>query len=384
MDESIARRTAIAVAVLIAIIYIATLIVYARIESWQLADLTDSLGFSLWISAFTVVGVIIAFHRPGNLVAWICLAFSGVWSIWILFDGLLIYESAHPGTLARPDLIAALANPLWVPGVGLIGFLLLLFPDGRLPSPRWRPVAWVLTGTIALLALTGLFLPGVLQDRQYVNPLGIEALEPFDQGVPGIALVIILILCILASAISVVVRYRGAVGNERLQLKWMMAAGLVAALAYALLFFWGEFDIQFVWIVIPVAIGLSMHRHRLYDIDHLIRRTVGYTLIIGLLFVVYAGVVFVLRELLPVKGSIAVAASTLAVAALFNPLRRRVQERVDRRFNRTRHDAWQVADRYAHSLGDQIDPDRIVDGWIRVISETVQPATVAVWMRSEA
>jgi hypothetical protein len=237
VDESIARRTAIGVAVLIGVIYLATVFVYTRVESWELSDLGDTIGFSLWVTAFTVVGVIIAFHRPGNPVAWICLAFSGVWALWIFFDGLLLYESAHPGTLFRPDLIAALANPLWVPGVGLIGFLLLLFPDGHLPSPRWRPVAWLLGGTITILTVTALFLPGVLQNREYVNPLGIEVLEPFDQGIPGIALVITLVLCILASAISVVVRYRRAVGIERLQLKWMMAAGLVAALAYALLFF---------------------------------------------------------------------------------------------------------------------------------------------------
>ncbi|MDP9493988.1 MAG: hypothetical protein M3P87_02005 [Actinomycetota bacterium] len=301
MDESIARRTAVGVAALIGSIYLASLVVYAWIESWQLADLGDALGFSLWITAFTVVGVIIAFHRPGNPVAWICLTFGGVWSIWILLDGLLIYEAAHPGTLTRPDLTAALAHPLWVPGVGLIGFLLLLFPDGHLPSPRWRPVAWLLGGNIAVLTVTELLLPGVLQDREYVNPLGIEALEPFYQGAPGIALVMILVLCILASALSVVVRYRRTVGVERLQLKWMMAAGLVAALAYALLFFWDGFYIQVVWAVIPVAIGFSMHRHRLYDIDRLISRTVSYALVIGLLALVYIGGVFLMNLVFPLE-----------------------------------------------------------------------------------
>ncbi|HEY6628392.1 MAG TPA: hypothetical protein VI193_05390, partial [Acidimicrobiia bacterium] len=206
MDQSIARRAAIGVAVVIALIYIATVFVYTRIESWELADLGDTIGFTVWIVAFTVVGVIIAVHRPGNPVAWICLGFSGAWSVWILLDGLLIYESVNPGALARPDLIAALAYPLWVPGVGLIGFLLLLFPDGHLPSPRWRPVAWLLGGTIAILGVTELFLPGVFQEWEYVNPLGIEALGSFREGAPGVTLVLILVLCILASAVSVVVR----------------------------------------------------------------------------------------------------------------------------------------------------------------------------------
>ena len=380
MDESLARRVAIGVAVVIAITYVASLIVYARIESWQLT-LSDALGFSLWISAFTVVGVIIAFHQPGNLVAWISLAFGGVWSIWILLDGLLIYESAHPGTLARPDLIAALAHPLWVPGVGLIGFLLLLFPDGRLPSPRWRPVAWLLGGTIAVLTVTGFFLPGVIQDKEYVNPLGIAALESFDQGAPGMGLVVILVLCILASAVSVVVRYRRAVGIERLQLKWMMAAGLVAAIAYALLFFLGDFDIQLVWALIPIAMGMSMHRHRLYDIDRLISRTVVYTVVAGGVALVFVAVIFVFQEILGAEGPIGVAGSTLAAAALVNPLRRRVQNRVDRRFNRSRFDAERVAEGFAEGLANETDASQIVNGWLDVVSETLQPKTVGVWVK---
>ncbi len=380
MDESLARRVAIGVAVVIAITYLASLIVYARIESWQLT-LSDALGFSLWISAFTVVGVIIAFHQPGNLVAWISLAFGGVWSIWILLDGLLIYESAHPGTLGRPDLIAALAHPLWVPGVGLIGFLLLLFPDGHLPSPRWRPVAWLLGGTIAVLTVTGFFLPGVIQDKEYVNPLGIAALESFDQGAPGIGLVVILVLCILASAVSVVVRYRRAVGIERLQLKWMMAAGLVAAIAYALLFFLGDFDIQLVWALIPIAMGMSMHRHRLYDIDRLISRTVVYTVVAGGVALVFVAVIFVFQEILGAEGPIGVAGSTLAAAALVNPLRRRVQNRVDRRFNRSRFDAERVAEGFAEGLANETDASQIVNGWLDVVSETLQPKTVGVWVK---
>jgi hypothetical protein len=384
VDQSIARRTAIGVAVLIAVIYLASLFVYARIESWQLGDWGDAIGFGLWGTAFTVVGVIIAFHRPGNPLAWICLGFSGVWSIWILLDGLLIYESIHPGTLPRPDLIAALAGPLWVPGVGLIGWLLFLFPNGRLPSPRWRPVAWLFGGTLTILASTSFFLPGVLQEREYVNPLGIEALESFDQGLPGYVLVVTLVLCILASAVSVVIRYRRAVGIERLQLKWLMAAGLLSALAYGLLFFWDDFNIQLIWASIPIAIGLSMHRHRLYDIDRLISRTVSYALVIGLLALVYIGVVFLMNLVFPLEGNLAVAASTLAAAALFNPLRRRVQARVDRRFNRTGHDAGKVTDSYGRSLGNEVDPDRIVEGWIGVVSTTIQPSTIAVWMRSQA
>lgn len=374
------RRVAIGAAALIAVFYLGSLVVFGSMghQQWAWAD---ALGFSLWISLFTVVGVLIAFHRPGNPIAWICLGFSGVWSIWIFLDRLLAYESANPGSLSRPDLIAALAHPLWVPGVGLIGFLLLLFPDGRLASPRWRPVAWLLGGTMAVLTLTGFFLPGVVQDTVYRNPLGIEALESFDQGLAGFALVITLVSCILAAAVSVVVRYRKASGTERLQLKWLMAAGLVAALAYASLFVWGDFDVQLVWALIPIAIGLSMHRHRLYDIDRLISRTVVYAVVVGAVALVFIGVIFIIQEILGAEGPIGVAGSTLAAVAVFNPLRRKVQNRVDRRFNRSRFDAQRVAEGFAGGLANETDAGRIVDDWLEVVSETLQPTVIGVWVK---
>jgi hypothetical protein len=380
VNQSSSRRVAIAAAFLVGTVYLATLVVFANVGAWQLVDLVDAIGFSIWVAAFTVVGVIIAFNRPGNAVAWICLGFGAVWSVWMFADGLLTYEAANPGTLTRPDLLAALVDPMWVPGVGLIGFLLLLFPDGRLPSPRWRPVAWTLGATILVPTVTAFFLPGVIQDREYVNPLGVEAMAPWDEGIPGMALVLTLVLCILASAVSVVVRFRRSVGIERLQLKWIMAAAVVAALAYALLFFWDEFMIQFVWAAIPIAIGLSMHRHRLYDIDRLISRTVSYALVVGTLLIAYSGMVFAVGAL-PLEGSIEVAAATLAVAALFNPVRKRIQTVVDRKFNRSRYDAEVVVEDFANGLRNETDGDRILRGWMGVVSETMEPSSVGVWTR---
>jgi hypothetical protein len=374
------RRLAIGAAALITAFYLGSLLAFGNAGPWVWAD---ALGFSVWILSFTVVGVIIAFHRSGNPVAWICLAFSGVWSIWIFLDGLLAYEAANPGSMSRPDLIAALAYPLWVPGVGLIGFLLLLFPDGHLPSPRWRYVAWLLAGTMTILTLTGFFLPGVIQETEYLNPLGIEALETFDQGVAGFALVVILVLCIGASAVSVVVRYRTAVGTERLQLKWLMAAGVVAAAAYALLFFWDEFNVQLVWSLIPIAIGLSMHRHHLYDIDRLISRTIVYAVVVGALAIVFASVIFVLQQVSPFESDLAVAASTLAAAAAFNPIRNRVQKRVDRRFNRSRYDAERVSVEFASGLRDETDSGQILDRWAGVVTRTMQPTSMGIWLKPD-
>ena len=373
------RRLAIGAAALIAAFYLCSLYLFGNMGPWVWGD---ALGYSLWISLFTVVGVIIAFHRPGNRIAWICLGFSGVWAVWVFLEGVLAYESANPGSLSRPDLIASLAYPLWVPGVGLIGFLLLLFPDGHLPSPRWRPVAWLLGGDIALLTITGFFLPGVIQETKYVNPLGVEALETFDQGIPGFALVVILVLSIVASAVSIVIRYRTAVGAERLQLKWMMAAGVVAAGAYALLFVWDDYEIQLIWSLIPFAIGMSMHRHHLYEIDRLISRTIVYAIVVGALAIVFASVIFVLQEVSPFQDDLAVAASTLAAVAAFNPVRNMVRQRVDRRFNRSRYDAERVSVEFAKGLRDETDSGQILEGWVGVVSETMQPTAVGVWTRS--
>lgn len=377
------RRAAVAAFVLIAVLYVTSIVVFARVGPWDSTDWADAIGYTFWLTIFTAVGVIIAFHRPGNAIAWICLTYSGIWALGTLLESFLAYESTHPGTLSRPDLVAALLHPYWVPGVGLIGFLLLLFPDGHLPSPRWRPVAWLLAGVMAILTLTGFFLPGTVQDTVYVNPMGVDALEPFDQGTPALVLILLLVLCLFASAVSVVVRYRRATGTERLQLKWLMAAGLVAAVAYVLIFVWRDtnLQIQVVWAFIPIAIAMSVHRHRLYDIDRLISRTVTYAVVAGIIAMVFIGAIFVLQEVLGADGPVGVAFSTLAAAAVFNPLRKRVQDRVDRRFNRSRYDAIRVADGFAGGLRDETDSHRIVQGWIDVVAETMQPTGVGVWMK---
>ena len=374
------RVGAILAFALITMLYLTSFVVFGMIEDREWSDWLEPLSSAVWLFAFSIVGLLIAFHRSRSPIAWICLGFGFVWALWLVTDSALKYETAYPGSLSRPDLIAALSYPLWVPGVGLIAFLLLLFPDGHLPSPRWRPVAWLLTATQVTLAVTGLFLPGVIQETNQVNPLGIEAFAGFRDGWQGIALVMTLVICLLASAISLLVRFRRAEGIERLQLKWLMAAGVVSAVAYAFIFI-GDFGIQLVWTVMPIAIGLSMHRHRLYDIDRLISRTAVYTLVIGSLALVYFAGLYLLGELLPLEGDVAVAGSTLAVAFLFNPLRRRVQDSVDRRFNRSRYDSRRVLEEFDRAMQNRVDPEGVVEGWVAVTSETLQPTVVAVWVR---
>jgi hypothetical protein len=341
----------------------------------------DALGLVTFLAVFAVVGALVVLHRPGNSVGWLCLAFSVVWATWSAGDALLVYDAAYPGTLDDPGLLAALIHPLWVPGVGIIGLLLLLFPDGRVPSPRWRSVLWGLVAVMVVLMVTALFLPGVVQDRTVVNPLGIESFEIFESGPIGMALVVLLVCGIALSALSVVFRYRAADRVERLQLKWLMAAAIVSAVSYALLFFVSDMPIQLVFSLIPIAIWFAMRRHRLYDIDRLISRTVAYAAVVTLLALVFTGVVFVLQDLLPGDDSLAVAGSTLTVAAIFNPLRRRALARVDRFFNRSQYNAERVVEDFAEGLRDETDADRIVSGWMGVVSQTMEPSSVGIWTR---
>ncbi len=339
------------------------------------------VGLGVWLFAFAVVGLLIVYQRPWNPIGWICLLFALTWALWGWSDGLLRLEQLTSGTIARPDLVAAFSHPLWVPGAGLVPFLLLLFPNGALPSPRWRPVAWILGIDLFLLASTGLFLPGQIQDRTFVNPMGIEALEQFDQGVPGAVLVIVFIFCLAASALSVVVRFRRSEGLERLQLKWLVSAAVVAAAAYPTVFI-GDYPVQLVWTVIPVAIFVALRRHRLYDIDRLISRTVSYAIVVGVLAAVFAGNVFLLRGLFSSEDPIVVAVSTLAIAALFNPLRQRVQRAVDRVFNRSRYDAQLVAEEFERTLRNQTELIEIERSLTDAVAATMQPAGLGIWTRA--
>jgi hypothetical protein len=189
----------------------------------------------------------------------------------------------------------------------------------------------------------------------------------------------------IPATLSVIARFRRAGFVERQQIKWLLAATCVFAVAYML---GATSEDEWVWWVvslamaaIPLAILLAVLRYRLYEIDRIISRTVGYVLVIALLGAVYVAGAAALSSFLPDESPLAVAGSTLAVAAAFNPIRRRVQDWVDRRFNRSRYDARQVMDRFAGSLQGGVDSEEVVDGWVGVVSETMEPSSVGVWVR---
>jgi hypothetical protein len=275
--------------------------------------------------------------------------------------------------------------------------LLLLFPTGRLPSRRWRPVAWASVASVAagcaVLAVTPRPMAGL--PGQPRNPLGIApAAATLDriQALLNVCLALLVLVC----AASVVVRFRQAGGMERQQLKWLaFGAGQLALLlgsGLGLSRMWervpqGISDLVFAvsFAVIPVAIGIAILRYRLYEIDRLIHRTLVYGLLTALLGAVYAGLVLGLGQLFGRVGaqprSWVVAGATLAVAALFQPARRRIQQAVDRRFNRRRYDAARTVEQFAARLRDQVDLDALSAELLAVVDQTMQPTQASLWLR---
>lgn len=364
-------------------------------------------GGQLWLNelllpvvyAFAVVGFLIALKRPGNMIAWICLGGSFIWGLEVFSGGAVFYALSHSGEPGWLGAVAAIGFPLWIPGIfGLFPLLFLLFPDGRLPSPRWRWVLWV---TVVGIPATYVFTVLVEEPYGYGRPSGIESplavLGPwFDRGgVMAEALSALALLLqffpVVAAIVALIVRYRRSSGLEREQVKWLATAGSTAVIAFIISIFLVDIYGETVgllaalpFVLIPISIGIAVLRYRLYDIDRLLSRTVSYALVVGLLAAVFAGVAIGIPQLLGMSGDtppLLVAGATLAVAALFNPLRRRVQAMVDRRFNRTHYDARREVDRLSDQLRNDVRLDEVTDEVLDVVAKTMQPARASVWIR---
>ena len=379
--------------------------------SWSTSLTVSGLLTLVPVLAFPIVGVLIASRRPRNPVGWICLAEGFLWMLLDLFDRYSVYGLAEPGSVPFPVAIAGLSQWLWVPTVGLLViYLPLLFPDGRLPSRRWRPLAWLSGAVIVLASASSGLTPGPLPDLGRVrNPFGLEG-APWVVDAASITLALLL-LCILASALSLVLRYRRSRGEERQQIKWIAFAASFVGLVFVSLMviwlivsylapqswdspdtepFWVEL-LFYVWFLsfggVPIAVGFAVLRHRLYDIDLIINRTLVYSTLTAMLVAVYLGGVVVLqyvfRELSGGESQLAIVASTLAIAALFNPLRKRVQAFVDRRFYRRKYDAAKTLTAFNARLREETDLGALSEELVGVVSETMQPAHVTLWLRPD-
>jgi hypothetical protein len=332
-------------------------------------------------------------HRPGNSIGvgmtllGIAAGLLGVFDSYVLLSG-------ETDRLRGAAWAAWLTSWLWVPVfVAPISLLFLFCPDGRLPSFRWRPVVYLDIATMALLMATQAVNPGPIEGYSATirNPLGIEA---FDSAlfVLNYAGYILLIPVIGLSGAAMVRRFRGSKGRERQQLKWFALAA-VGALAI----FIASWPIGYVgpdpWDVstgiaislVPIAAGIAILRHNLYDIDRIVSRTLAYALLTAGLATIYFGLVVGLQQLLePVSGGsdLAIVATTLVVAALSLPARRRVQRLVDRRFNRHSYDAQRTIEAFGARLREQIDLDTLRYELLAVVDETMQPSTAALWLRN--
>jgi len=348
-----------------------------------------------------VSGILIARRQPNNPIAWILLGIGAVLALGAIAEPYSTYGIVqHPGSLPAAGVVTAVSQALWVPAIGLTGtYLILLFPDGRLPSARWRPLAWTCGITMGLLVGTFVVAPGTFEQNHRIhNPLGIDAARPLLK-VALLALPI-LPLCMLACAAGLVTRFRHSQGIERLQIKWLAAAGAAVASVYLVMMVlsWyyntlsGRASPHWLdtlgnvavasFVLIPIAIVMAVLKYGLYGIDRLISRTLSYALITGTLLAVYVGLVTVVTRLTPTGNSLAVAGSTLAVAALFQPLRRRMQGAVDRRFNRARYDAARTVEVFSTRLREQVDLEAIQTDLLAVVGRTMQPAAATLWLRA--
>jgi hypothetical protein len=350
-----------------------------------------------WL-AFPIVGAVLASRRAGGPIGWICLAVGLALGAGAVTDRYSAYAlETNPGTVPGGAYAAWFTSSSWVLFIGLIGvFLVLFFPDGKLPSGRWRPLAWIGGAAMATAWLGVAFTPGRIDDvagEALENPLGIEAAEPI-LGVVGMAGVFVLLACIAGTVVSVVVRYRRSLGVERQQLKWFVGAVVLTATIFFIAWPAGLLadsleavlnSLAFLaWALLPVAVGVAVLRHRLYDVDVVINRTLVYGLLTALLAGIYVGCVLlfqlVLRPLTEGSG-LAVALSTLAVAGLFRPARTRIQALVDRRFYRRKYDAERTLRVFAARLRDEVDLDALRIELTSVIAQTMQPAHVSIWLR---
>ena len=342
--------------------------------------------------AFTTVGVLILSRRPHNAIGWLCWAIGAVVGF-----GNVGFETAIRIAGDSVSRLVALVVQLssltfLVSLLGLLPLLVLVFPSGRLPSRRWRPALWVFTGGLVLYLGLYVLQPGPLGHDLPDNPLGVGWADRLMDRVGPVLFLLFGLFAVLVLG-SLVVRFRRSRGDERQQLKWLTyAAALLVAFPPMLgvvleridPWFLGALAFSLVVSTIPAAIGVAVLKYRLYEIDRVINRTLVYGLLTVLLGAVYVAGVFGLGQLLnPITGesALAVAASTLAVAALFQPARRRIQQVVDRRFNRRKYDAARSVEAFATRLRDELDLDALSAELLAVIDQTMQPTRTTLWLR---
>lgn len=347
--------------------------------------------------AFSTVGAVIASRRPENPIGWIFCAIGVLSGFRSLSIQYAIYEFVtSSGSLPGGEILALTFPWNWVPYVALLVLLGLLFPDGRLPGRRWRPFAWI-TVAVALVSIAALAAspePLWALGSAWQSPFGVEGV---NSGAVWAGTQAAMYTLALVSAASLLVRLRRASGAERQQLKWVAAAGALAAMGamsnrvvHPLLdnawISWISFVLMMAGLIsIPIAMGIAILKYHLYDIDVVINRTLVYGALTITLAMVYFGGVMVLqglfRAFIGQDSQLAVVVSTLAIAALFIPLRRRIQVFIDRRFYRQKYDARKTLEGFSAKLRSETDLEDLSEDLVTVVRETMHPAHVSLWLR---
>ena len=393
--------------------FVASGVLYVLARSAQFpVDWVLFLADRVLFLAFPIVGALVASRRPENPIGWICLASGLLFMLLAVTDSYSIYGTASPGSVPFPVAVGTIGNQwLWVPTVGLLGiFLILLFPDGKLPSKRWRPLVWLSGVMIVLLSITEGLAPGPLENQGGVrNPFGLEEL-PWLVTVSYVVLPL-LPLCILASAVSMVLRFRRSRGEVRQQIKWFTFVVFFAGLMFFIVMIsqvvivlgsddnlpqtplWVEllFSLAALGFAgVPISIGFAVLKYRLYDIDVVINLTLVYGSLTAALVAIYLGGVATTQAILRAltdqteQPQLAIVVSTLVIAALFNPLRRRIQSFIDRRFYRRKYEARKTLEAFSARLRDETDLETLNNELAGVIRETMQPAHVSLWLRPDS
>jgi len=367
------------------------------------ADLFIAFSIAALGVVFAGTGALVASRAPGNWIGWIFCAMGLLFEFGILGEVYVAYGSLADGFLpgrAWVGWISQWSNNAFAPTMIILSFL--LFPTGRLPSARWRPVALIATGVAVVHAASAALTPGPLQDYGIQNPAGIEAATALRM-IAEVSVLILVLPLMLLSVVSLFARLRRSSGIERQQLKWfayaaaLLATDLLASNALAVLLGGtgnevAEF-IPFLTFVItlsgiPMAMGVAILKHRLYDIDIIINRTLVYGALTLSLLLVYVGCVvslqYVLRAFTGGNSQLVIVASTLAIAALFNPLRRRIQSFIDWRFYRRKYDAVKTLEEFGAKLRDETDLESLNAEMLSVVRETMRPEHASLWLRETA
>jgi signal transduction histidine kinase len=372
--------------------------------AWGWHENNDDVFFGTIMLVFPVVGILIARQQPKNRIGWLLLAIGFAWmdggftSLYVRYGAV-----TEPGSLPHPDVAAVLAEGSWVFAVGLLGtFLILLFPDGHLPSRRWRVVGWLSAFSIAFIYLLIMLSPGrtTETDVHYRNPFGIQALKPLGEAV--YLPILLLPLCIVACAAALVMRYRRSTGVERLQLKWLAASGALFAITYLVTMVLGMLTSRDIWsaggswaglleasfglwfAIIPVSIGFAVLKHRLYEIDVVISRTVVFGALAGFITAVYVAIVVGIgaafgRGDRPNLGLSIVATAVVAIA--FQPVRERVQRFANRLVYGARATPYEVMSNFAVRMGGAYAATELLPRMARTVAEGVGAKQVEVWLK---